>query len=120
VLRQAGILYMAVPDCRRTFDAGRKPTSLDHVVDDHVHGTARSRKAHQEEWASLVERVPASGVPGRVRELEEQDYSIHFHVWTPTEFGNLLEYARQQQHLPFTIEALRGNGQEFIAILRRT
>jgi SAM-dependent methyltransferase len=120
VLRSGGILYLAVPDCRRTFDAGRRPTALAHLVDDHAQGPSRSRKAHLEEWASLVERVPPTDVSARVCELDEQDYSIHFHVWTPTEFRALLQYAHEQQHLRFTIEALRDNGQEFIAILRRT
>jgi SAM-dependent methyltransferase len=119
VLRPGGIIYMAVPDGRRTFDAARRPTSLEHIVDDHVHGPSRSRQIHQEEWARLVEKVPPGDVPARVRELDEQDYSIHFHVWTPMEFTGLLDYAREQQKLPFTVQALQGNGHEFIAVLRR-
>jgi hypothetical protein len=54
-----------------------------------------------------------------VQELEESDYSIHFHVWAPREFRALLEYAHGELQLPFAIETLRPNGYEFIAILRR-
>jgi SAM-dependent methyltransferase len=39
VLRPGGILYLAVPDRRRTFDADRDPTSLEHIV----HTTSRDR-----------------------------------------------------------------------------
>ncbi len=120
VLRPGGILYLAVPDRRRTFDEHRSATPLEHIVEDHRDGPARSRPAHQEEWARLVERVPESEVAARARALEQEDYSIHFHVWAPPEFGALLEYARDEGGLPFALEALQGNEHEFIAILRRT
>ncbi len=120
VLRRGGILYMAVPDRRRTFDAARAPTSLEHLIGDHVDGPARSRRAHLEEWARLVEGVAPEELQARVRELDEQNYSIHFHVWNPWDFRAFLEYARDEQQLPFAFEELRSNGHEFIAILRRT
>jgi predicted SAM-dependent methyltransferase len=120
VLRVGGILYLAVPDRRHTFDADRQSTPLAHVVRDHSDGPAWSRPIHQEEWARLVEKVPADGVAERVRWLEEHDYSIHFHVWDPDEFRGLLEYARDDLKLPFIVEKLQRNDHEFIAILRRT
>jgi SAM-dependent methyltransferase len=119
VLRPGGILYLAVPDRRHTFDAARPPTTIEHVVADHVEGPVRSRCAHQEEWARLVEGAAPADVPARVRTLEESDYSIHFHVWTAGEFTALLDHAREKEKLPFTVEELEGNGHEFIAILRR-
>jgi predicted SAM-dependent methyltransferase len=119
VLRPGGTLYLAVPDRRRTFDADRPPTSLEHVVRDHREGPAWSRATHQEEWARLVDQVPAAEVAEHVRELEEGDYSIHFHVWTPAEFEELLEHACLQLRLPFAVQALRRNSFEFIAVLRR-
>jgi SAM-dependent methyltransferase len=120
VLRGGGVLYMAVPDRRRTFDAARAPTSLEHVIHDHLEGPSGSRRAHQEEWARLVEKVPASDVTARVCALEELDYAIHFHVWTPREFRGLLDYARDVAKLPFAVEAIKENEQEFIVVLRRT
>ncbi len=118
VLRPGGILYLAVPDRRRTFDSDRPPTPLDHLVRDHREGAAWSRSIHQEEWARLVDKVSATEVPDRVRALEQSDYSIHFHVWTPSEFTALLEHARHEG-FPFEIEELENNGHEFIVILRR-
>jgi predicted SAM-dependent methyltransferase len=118
VLRPGGILYLAVPDRRLTFDAARPPTPLQHVIDDHADGPRESRRQHQEEWARLVDKVAPSEVQARISALEETDYSIHFHVWTPSEFLALLEYARERN--PFSIEEVQSNGHEFIAILRRT
>jgi predicted SAM-dependent methyltransferase len=120
VLRPGGIVYLAVPDRRRTFDADRRPTPLEHIVEDHQGGPALSRTTHQEEWAQLVEKVPVQEVQARARALEEENYSIHFHVWTPDEFSALLEHARREEKLPFEIEEVQGNGHEFIVILRRT
>jgi predicted SAM-dependent methyltransferase len=120
VLRPGGVLYLAVPDRRHTFDVDRTPTPVDHIMRDHRDGPAWSRPIHQEEWARLVEKVAPEGVAERVRWLEDHDYSIHFHVWNPDEFRLLLEFARDHEHLPFTIEQVARNGHEFIAILRRT
>jgi SAM-dependent methyltransferase len=119
VLKPGGILYLAVPDRRRTFDSDRPPTPLEHVIQDHRDGPAWSRADHLEEWARLVDKVPVTEIPARVRVLDETAYSIHFHVWTPAEFTILLEHARHDG-LPFEVEKLQSNDHEFIAILRRT
>jgi predicted SAM-dependent methyltransferase len=120
VLRSGGILYLAVPDRRHTFDAERAPTTLDHLQRDHDEGPGWSRAIHQEEWARLVDKVPAEEVAERVRVLERDDYSIHFHVWAPDEFAEVLRHARDERRLPFTIEAMQPNHHEFIAVLRKS
>jgi SAM-dependent methyltransferase len=119
ILRPGGILYLAVPDMRRTFDRARTVTPVAHVAADRRHGPAISRRAHFEEWARDVEGVPEADVAERARVLDEQGYSIHFHVWTPEAFRGLLEHARTSEGLPFSLEALESNGVEFVCILRR-
>jgi predicted SAM-dependent methyltransferase len=120
VLRPGGILYLAVPDRRKTFDADRAPTPIEHVVRDHREGPDWSRDLHREEWARLVEKVPDEQVAEHVQMLRDTDYSIHFHVWSPVEFTELLEHARSEEGLPFSIELLQSNQDEFISILRKT
>jgi SAM-dependent methyltransferase len=120
VLRAGGVLYMAVPDRRRTFDVDRAPTPLEHVIEDHRSGPERSRRQHLEEWARYVEHVPEEQVASRAATLDEVDYSIHFHVWTPDEFEAMLDHAREQEGLPFVLAEVQENAQEFIVILRRT
>ena len=118
VLRPGGVLYLAVPDKRRTFDKARNVTSLDHVLRDFEEGPEWSRAEHFREWARDVEQ--AGDVDARVVELMRADYSIHFHVWTPEAFAALLAHARDELRFPFAIETLQRNGHELIAILRRT
>ena len=93
VIRTGGVLYMALPDPRATFDVDRELTSVEHVVEEFRHGTVQTREAHFAEWVARAEpHVPwmqQAGVAdgaARVRELMEMDYSIHFHVWRPDTF----------------------------------
>jgi predicted SAM-dependent methyltransferase len=120
VLRTGGTLYLAVPDKRRTFDADRQVTPLEHVVRDLHVGPQWSRAQHFEEWARFVEKLPEDQVGERARELERRDYSIHFHVWTPQDFLELLVHARNVEGIPLDVEALECNGDEFIVVLRRS
>ena len=119
VLRHGGILFLAVPDKRRTFDAGRPVTPLEHLVRDHAEGPAWSRRGHFQVWAALVEGVAPEAVAERARELEGYDYSIHFHVWTPTAFTALLAHAAAEERLPLAVETLQSARYEFVAVLRK-
>lgn len=117
VLRPGGVLYLAVPDKRRTFDIDRDVTPIEHVVRDLEQGPAWSRAQHFREWARHVDH--AADVEAHAAKLMEEDYSIHFHVWTPDAFGELLVHARDELAMPFEIEHVESNQHEFIAVLRR-
>jgi SAM-dependent methyltransferase len=119
VLRVGGTLYMAVPDKRLTFDKDREITPLAHVLRDHEEGPAWSHRTHYEEWAKHIDGVDDAQVAARADELIADDYSIHFHVWTPDAFLELLVHARAQLGLPVELEAIERNGHEFIVILRK-
>ena len=117
VLKPGGVLYLAVPDKRHTFDVARDVTPLEHVVRDLEEGPEWSREQHFHEWARLVDK--AADVDAHAAKLMADDYSIHFHVWTPDAFQELLHHARDELGLPFEIAELRPNQHEFIAVLRR-
>jgi len=119
VLRPGGIIYMAVPDRGQTFDSLRPPTGFTHVLRDHVDGPGWSRMTHFEEWARYVERAPDEQVAPRAQALADQKYSIHFHVWTPAEFAEMLQSAQRDPGLGFEIAEMQTNGDECIFILRR-
>jgi SAM-dependent methyltransferase len=119
VLRPRGILYLAVPDKRHTFDRDRPVTPLEHLIRDHREGPAWSRHSHFEEWARLAERVPAAGIDEHVDRLMSTDYSIHFHVWTEAELLEMLLHCRRGEKFPFGFELFQRNGFESVAILRK-
>jgi predicted SAM-dependent methyltransferase len=98
VLRPGGVLYLALPEPRATFDSRRTLTSAKHVVRDYRWGPRHSRKRHFTEWVEKVEMFLDGGqvddVRERVRLLSEMDYSIHYHVWRPDTFIDFLSAAR--------------------------
>jgi SAM-dependent methyltransferase len=121
VLREGGVLYLAAPDRRRTrFDRDRDETSLEHLVRDHEDGPAWSRAGHYEEWSRLAIGVPAEEVPAHAAALDAEDYSIHFHTFTPTSFLALLLHSREAYGLPLEVVATETNHHEFIVLARRT
>jgi hypothetical protein len=113
-LKPSGVLFMAVPDKRFIFDRPRPLTSLEHVIRDHEEGPAWSMRSHFEEWVTLVDASRS------VDALIAEGASIHFHVWTPSSFLELLEYCRKSLRFPFELEVVDRNGGEFIVVARRT
>jgi SAM-dependent methyltransferase len=120
VLRPGGVLFLANPDPRVTFDEHRPLTTIEHLAKDHREGPEHSRDAHYEEWARLVERAPEADVPTRAAALREAGYSIHFHVWTPAVFMELVHHCAHEEGIPIELEALVPVRHEFIAVLRKT
>jgi predicted SAM-dependent methyltransferase len=117
VLRPGGLLYLAVPDKRYTFDADRPVTSIDHLLRDHREGPESSRREHYEEWARLVDK--AEEPEAHATTLLQRGYSIHFHAWTQTELLELLRTASNELELDFDVELMLKNGLEVIFVLRR-
>ena len=48
---------------------------------DNVEGPEQSRRDHYRDWVASVERRPFDEVEVRARDLEDEAYPIHFHVW---------------------------------------
>jgi predicted SAM-dependent methyltransferase len=119
VVRPGGIVYLAVPDKRFTFDVDREITSTEHVLDDHRRGPQGSRRQHFEEWARFVDRVDDAEVGAHATKLLEADYSIHFHVWTQADAFELLSVARRELALDFDVEVAIRNGHENVFVLRK-
>jgi len=119
VLRPDGILYMAVPDKRFTFDRERPVTPLEHLIRDYEEGPEWSRDSHFEEWARLLDKVPEDEVAARARHLALSDFSIHFHTWTQAELLRLLVYCQGELRLPFEVEVVQRNTSEVVCVLRK-
>lgn len=118
VTKPGGVVFLAVPDKRRTFDSPRPTTRLEHVLRDHEAGPEISRVQHYEEFARFVEGIAEPDLPGHVAEaLENERYHIHFHVWTHETFLELL--GALGERLGFEIAEARSNAHESIAVLRR-
>jgi SAM-dependent methyltransferase len=127
VTKPGGLLYFAVPDQRATFDRRRPVTAIAHLVDEFRNGTEQTRRAHFNEFVELVEFDAKVGPPdqdaisARVAELLETDYSIHYHVFRPEGFVDLIWAAQSEAGVTLELVAFaacdRGEDDEFIFVL---
>ncbi len=117
VTKPGGVVYLAVPDKRKTFDSERPVTSVAHVLSDYEDGPERSREGHYREFAQFVEGVTDADLAAHVAGAMENDrYHIHFHVWTHDAFLTLLTALREP--LGFEIAEAQSNAHESIVVLR--
>jgi predicted SAM-dependent methyltransferase len=120
-LKPGGILYLAIPDKRETFDKCREITTLQHLINDHEQGPCWSKRQHFEEWVSIwIKDRNSMEFKNQVDELYNMDYSIHYHVWTEREFLELILYSIQKNTPHFNIRAFQHNGEEFITVLQKS
>jgi SAM-dependent methyltransferase len=119
VVRSGGIVYLAVPDKRFSFDAARAITPLDHLVADHAGGPEASRREHYLDWSRRVLGRSDAAAPEEAARLMEARYSIHFHVWTRRSFLDFLRWCRDERKMSFWIERTAANRVEVIAVLRK-
>lgn len=118
VLRPGGILFLAVPDKRYTFDRDRPVTTLEHHLRDHVEGPAWSRRQHYEEFFRVARHLEGDELHETVeRRLATPGDHIHFNVWTQREWLALLRCVMSWE--PFDIEMTVKNGIEIITVLRK-
>ena len=120
VVKPGGVVYLSVPDKRQMFDCDRPSTTLDHVVQDHEHGPEVSRHQHYEEVVRLGIKVEGeTAIATKVRELEDEDFRIHFHCWSQTDFLELLTAMQRREGFPaFDIAEFVANEREMIVVLR--
>ncbi len=114
VLRPGGVLLLAVPDRRFTFDRLRPATSLDHLFADRAAGRCTARPRAYAEWVACTEQLPPDQAEARARELERTDYSIHFHVWDAAALTEMLKAVAGAELVSFA-----RNRSENLALLRR-
>ena len=120
VLRPDGILYLAVPDKRFTFDEARAVTSYDHLKRDYFESPDGSDAGHYLDWIKSVGKVTdESEAEQKAKQIQATQGDIHFHVWTQRDFIELLLCLRHDFRLLFEIEAMLKNSQEFVVVLRK-
>ena len=90
VLRPGGVLFLANPDPRETFDRDRPLTTIEHLARDHRDGPDLTPGALRRVGPRRRACAGARDVAARSAELRDASYSIHFHVWTPSVFAELV------------------------------
>jgi SAM-dependent methyltransferase len=123
VLKSGGILYLAVPEAKANFDKERPITTLKHVLDDDQYGPELSRSQHFLEWAQYVDAFNGilhkdlQSMRDRAATLDQQNYSIHYHVWDRLHFEQLINHLKNR--LGFRVEFIEQIEDEIVAIIKK-
>jgi predicted SAM-dependent methyltransferase len=118
VVRRGGVIFVAIPDKRFTFDVRRDVTTFEHLLRDHLEGGERSRLGHFEDYHRVV--LGITDERQIRRDMEEMGHT-HYHVWTQVEMLELVVRLRKDLGLDFEVEAFQGNRAlgEGIIVLRK-
>ncbi len=119
VLKRGGILYLAVPDKRFTFDTDRPITKLEHILKDYNEGAACSHREHYAEWAHFIDKKSEDTIEKYIDMLINSGYSIHFHVWTYLELFELIIYMKRQLNFDFEVKEFAFTDNESIFIIKK-
>ena len=103
ILRPGGVLILALPNYRRTFDHRRKPTSVDHMLDDFTHNVGEDDLTHLPEIFALHDRSrdPASGTQEYFENRSRKNIEnrcLHHHVFDMHNSRALLEQVGYRVH----------------------
>jgi SAM-dependent methyltransferase len=118
-LKVGGILFMAVPDKRFTFDIDRPVTPYPVLADTYREGRRRDRELLYAEWAKHVVGAAPSDVGAVAEKLMVERYSIHFNVWGLEDLLEFISGCRREFRLPFQLEWITSSENEVILILRK-
>jgi SAM-dependent methyltransferase len=92
VLRPDALLYLIVPDKRKTFDRARVRTTLEHLILDYREPSRERDFEHFLEYATFVHALHGDAALDEARKLAAEDYSIHFHTFMPADIVALLRW----------------------------
>jgi len=120
VVKQGGILYLAVPDKRHTFDLRRPVTPYAALKMAYVSGQRSGVADLFYEWCHLVYNLPPAEAKQRAEQLMAEDYSIHYNVWATSDLLSFLLSARHDFQIPFELVAVVSSENENIVLLERT
>ncbi|MHB1391308.1 MAG: methyltransferase domain-containing protein [Thermoleophilia bacterium] len=109
ILKPGGILLIAVPDKRFTFDRERQRTTLAHLIQDHGSDLdpAELNIPHLKDWATHVEKLQEGSPEWREwvdREIRE-GYSVHNHVWVMDDLREVIDYLEREKNVSFAVAA---------------
>jgi SAM-dependent methyltransferase len=115
-LRKGGIVYAAIPEKTKTFDAPRPVTPFQHLLDDYACAETDD-EAHYRDWLSTIDGLTGEALERQVAVCVAAKSNIHFHVWTRDSILEILHWAQHKAKLFETVELVT-NGAEEICILK--
>lgn len=120
VVKPGGYIYLIAPDKRATFDRKRVRTTLEHIILDFLAGSGERDYEHFLDWAIHCNHKSGIEAIEEADRLVAEDYSIHFHVFMPSDITRLVNWVSENVR-PITIvegPAMSPGSDEFHFLLR--
>lgn len=124
-LKKNGVIFLAVPDKRRTFDKERELTTLEHlIIDSNLDPETRKvlDKRHFYEWAIFVQKKTGAEALKSAEDLYKEEYSVHYHTYIFEFFQEVINYLRKNTKAKYKIldySHTPKDSNEFIFILQK-
>jgi SAM-dependent methyltransferase len=94
-LKKGGIIYIGVPDKRRTFDRKRDRTPLSHLIEDFNKDVDQADQTHVSDYIEKWDRpnTSSSCKEDILKDAKKYPQSlIHHHVWITEDLKEIFEY----------------------------
>lgn len=85
VTKRGGLVHLILPDKRRTFDRKRARTLLEHIILDYERPSRERDYEHYLDYATNADGKVGAEAIRHADALIARDYSIHYHVFIPTD-----------------------------------
>ena len=111
ILRSGGVLWLKIPDKKKTFDRARERTKLSHLIEDFERSVPVDDPTH-------VEDNNNNTIPQR----QQNHPYIHNHVWIPEDIVKLFEYLRKINvplAMSYCKESSSKNAQDFWIVAKK-
>ena len=105
-IKEEGILFLAIPDKRYTFDIDRDITSWKHFKKDYEEGSGQSEYAHYYDFVKHTEHGLGKTdreINEKINELKARNFSIHFHVFDHESILKLFMNLKEEMNFKFEI-----------------
>jgi SAM-dependent methyltransferase len=119
ILKVGGIVFLALPDRRFTFDFDRDLTTFEHLLSDYENGPAGSRFGHYLEISEKLFGLAGAEARGFAEQLDEDGLDAHFHVWEQHTAMEMILRCKTQLGFPLEILVNSNYPNETLFILRK-
>lgn len=125
VIKPTGVIFMAIPDKRFTFDIDRQITPLEHFIIDYTDSPQWSEQDHYYDFVKHTTHGVGKSddeINEVINSLKARNFSIHFHVWDHQSMIDFFCMLKQKLGFTFEIEvaiAARAYSNESIFILKK-
>lgn len=119
ILKEGGIVFLAIPDRRYTFDFDRELTTFEHLLRDYQDGPEWSRFDHYLDVSEKLFDLKGEEAQSFAKQLFDEGLDTHFHVWEQHSAMEMMLRLKSDLGFHFDIVANTTYPNESVFVLRK-